>query len=38
LADVATLFADCKLVMDIVAFIKADSSRALCQPRAGRGG
>ncbi len=38
LADVATLFVDCKLVMDIVAFIKADSSRALCQPRAGRGG
>ncbi len=38
LADVAEMFADNPLVMDIVAFIRADSSRALCQPKNGRGG
>ena len=37
LSDVASLFADCKLVLDIVDFIKSDSNRALCQPRPGRG-
>lgn len=34
LADVAELYADNPPVMDIIAFIRADSSRAICQPRA----
>ncbi len=32
LEDVAKLFADNELVMEIVRFIRADSSRAICQP------
>ncbi len=36
--DVAQLFAEHQLVMDIVDFIRADSDRALCTPRNGRGG
>ena len=32
LEDVAKLFIDNKLVMEIVRFIRADSSRAICQP------
>jgi UDP-N-acetylglucosamine acyltransferase len=35
--DVATLFPDHPLVTLIVEFIRADSSRALCTPRNGRG-
>ena len=38
LSDVAGMFADEPLVMDIVAFVRGDASRALCQPRTGRGG
>lgn len=33
LADVANLFKDNKAVMEIVEFIRADSSRAICQPK-----
>lgn len=33
LEDVAQLFQDHGAVMDIVAFIRADSSRSICQPR-----
>jgi UDP-N-acetylglucosamine acyltransferase len=33
LADVAELFADNEPVMDIVNFIKSDSSRSICQPK-----
>ena len=33
LVDVAAMFADHEQVMEIVAFIQADSSRALCQPK-----
>ena len=33
LADVANLFRDNGAVMEIVAFIRADSSRAICQPK-----
>lgn len=36
LADVAAMFADHEQVMEIVAFIQADSSRALCQPKLDR--
>ncbi len=36
LVDVATMFADHEQVMEIVAFIQADSSRALCQPKLDR--
>jgi UDP-N-acetylglucosamine acyltransferase len=32
LEDVANLFAENELVMEIVRFIRADSSRAICQP------
>ena len=32
LEDVAKLFADNELIMEIVRFIRADSSRAICQP------
>ncbi|MEW5703368.1 MAG: acyl-ACP--UDP-N-acetylglucosamine O-acyltransferase [Pseudomonadota bacterium] len=35
LADVSTLFKDHEAVQDIVNFIKADSSRSICQPKAG---
>lgn len=34
--DVATLFRHEPLVMDIVAFIRADSSRSICQPKSDR--
>jgi UDP-N-acetylglucosamine acyltransferase len=37
LADVAEHYAKSPLVMDIVDFIQADSSRAICQPRVDRG-
>ena len=33
LVDVAAMFADHEQVMEVVAFIQADSSRALCQPK-----
>src|SRR5690348_10452202 len=33
IADAASMFKDAPAVMDIVAFIRADSSRAICQPR-----
>lgn len=33
LADVATLFKDSPAVMEIVEFIRTDSSRAICQPK-----
>jgi len=36
LVDVAAMFADHEQVMEIVAFIHADSSRALCQPKLDR--
>jgi UDP-N-acetylglucosamine acyltransferase len=35
LADVARLFSDNRPVLDIIDFIKADSQRAICQPRLG---
>ncbi len=34
-ADVAEMYSDNAAVMDIVAFMGADSTRAICQPRAG---
>ncbi len=34
--DVAALFADSEVVMDIVEFMRADTSRALCQPKVER--
>ncbi len=37
LADVANLFKDNKPVMEIVAFIRADSNRAICQPKTENG-
>ena len=37
LADVAEQYAKSPLVKDIVGFIQADSSRAICQPRVDRG-
>ncbi len=37
LADVASTFASNATVMEIVEFIRADSSRAICQPRPERG-
>jgi UDP-N-acetylglucosamine acyltransferase len=33
--DVAELFADSRVVMDIIAFMRTDSSRAVCQPKSG---
>jgi UDP-N-acetylglucosamine acyltransferase len=33
LSDVAELFHDTGPVMDIIDFIRTDSSRAICQPR-----
>ncbi|MBM3555603.1 MAG: acyl-[acyl-carrier-protein]--UDP-N-acetylglucosamine O-acyltransferase, partial [Alphaproteobacteria bacterium] len=33
LADVAEKFAGSRLVGDVVEFIRADSSRSICQPR-----
>ena len=36
LDDVAEMFDDNPLVMEIVAFIRTDSARALCQPKNGR--
>ena len=36
LSDVAELFPDNEAVMDIVAFIQADSARAVCRPKGGR--
>ena len=33
--NVAELFADSAVVMDIIAFMRADSSRAMCQPKLG---
>jgi len=35
LADVARLFSDNRPVQDIIDFVKADSQRAICQPRPG---
>ena len=35
LADVSELFQDSDLVMEIVNFINADSTRAICQPKSG---
>jgi UDP-N-acetylglucosamine acyltransferase len=35
LADVARLFSDNRPVQDIIDFVKADSARAICQPRPG---
>ena len=35
LDDVARMYADNKPVMDIVTFIRADSTRAICQPKTG---
>jgi UDP-N-acetylglucosamine acyltransferase len=35
LADVASLFSENRAVMDIIEFIRADSSRSICQPKAG---
>ncbi len=37
-AEVADRFPDVQPVRDIVAFIRAESSRGLCQPKAGNGG
>jgi UDP-N-acetylglucosamine acyltransferase len=37
LGDVAELFSDHAPVMDIVNFIREDSNRAICQPRANGG-
>ena len=33
--DVAEMYSDNAAVMDIVAFMRADSTRAICQPKAG---
>ncbi len=38
LEDVARMYADNGPVMDIVAFIRADSTRAICQPKSGNAG
>ncbi len=38
LADVAQLFADNEAVIEIVEFVRADSTRTVCQPKDGRGG
>jgi UDP-N-acetylglucosamine acyltransferase len=38
LADVAEMYKDLQPVMDIVDFIRADSSRAICQPRVAANG
>jgi UDP-N-acetylglucosamine acyltransferase len=38
LADVAEMYKDHQPVMDIVDFIRADSSRAICQPRVAANG
>ena len=38
MADVARLFSDSEPVQDIIAFVKADSQRAICQPRPGNSG
>ena len=38
LADVAQLFADNEAVIEIVEFVRADSTRAVCQPKDGREG
>jgi UDP-N-acetylglucosamine acyltransferase len=35
LSDAAEIYRDSEAVMEIVAFIRADSSRAICQPRPG---
>ncbi len=37
LEDVARIYADNAAVMDIVSFVRADSSRPVCQPRNGHG-
>ncbi|MFP6743038.1 MAG: acyl-ACP--UDP-N-acetylglucosamine O-acyltransferase [Alphaproteobacteria bacterium] len=37
IADVGERFSDNEAVMDVVGFIQADSSRAVCQPKSGRG-
>ncbi len=36
LSEVALIFAGNDVVMEVVAFIQSDSSRAICQPQAGR--
>lgn len=36
LDDVTAMFADCKVVMDIIEFIRADSTRSVCQPKLDR--
>ena len=38
LDDVARMYSDNAAVMDIVAFIRADSTRAICQPKTGNAG
>ena len=38
LADVAEMYKETEAVMDIVEFIRSDSSRAICQPLAAHGG
>jgi UDP-N-acetylglucosamine acyltransferase len=38
LNDVTDMYADNQAVMDIVEFIRADSTRSICQPRAEHGG
>ena len=38
LADVAELFKECREVMDIVTFVRADSARGLVMPKIDRGG
>jgi UDP-N-acetylglucosamine acyltransferase len=37
IADVAELFPDNEAVMEVVNFIRTDSSRSVCQPKSGRG-
>ena len=37
LEDVAEMYKDNNAVMDIVGFIRSDSSRAICQPKSEHG-
>lgn len=38
LGDVSEMYTENQAVMDIIAFIRADSTRAICQPRTAHGG
>ena len=38
LEDVVESFSDHEAIMEIVNFIRSDSSRAICQPKAEQGG